>query len=352
MLHHRESFSGECYGLCGLEINVHIVILIEFFAFHIFVSHNPNICLFLFAAISTMAEQPRKYADLYKQRVEKKKHASVMAMIDRIEEQRARRAAGPVRVECVSRVPGLEESGPSSASVTDPVAPADCVSDINPDLAAGAAELAAEVEALDSEYPTMDAEVENTGSGVPTMEGFLEMMRAHAVKWNMRINQLTDLMRDLKPHLPYPDLPITGKTVLRLPMSPPPIISVPPGQYIPCPLKELLKYVPESVTQLDELLLDIGIDGIEITKSPAKTGWPILVHINGAKIRPLMMGFYMGSGEPSCVNEYLGPFVDELEELIRDGALVSKANTLMSVRIRLFCCDTKARIFVTGKRDV
>lgn len=191
-----------------------------------------------------------------------------------------------------------------------------------------------------------DANAHGTGRD-HDKEAFLDVLRDYAVLYNVPLVQLTYLLKVLSPFMPFA-LPKRGRTVMKLPVKTPSPIIVAPGQYIHIGVENALKYVPVSVTGLEKIVLDINLDGVCMAESPPVTSWPIMLSIVGSNVRPFPCGVYIGPGQPGNANEYLRMFVEEMLQIRGRKVLVSSSQKEMSVEIRLFCCDTKARTFITG----
>lgn len=66
----------------------------------------------------------------------------------------------------------------------------------------------------------------------------------------------------------------------------------------------------------DELILDIGIDGLPLFKGSSKFLWPILGKIvNISRIR------YLGDKKPRNVDNYLHDFVEEIKKIKKGGTI-------------------------------
>lgn len=63
-------------------------------------------------------------------------------------------------------------------------------------------------------------------------------------------------------------------------------------------------------------------------------------------IKPFVVAIWCGEGKPTCVNEYIAQFVDELNALVLNGILINENH--INVLIRCFICDTPARAFLKG----
>lgn len=60
----------------------------------------------------------------------------------------------------------------------------------------------------------------------------------------------------------------------------------------------------------------------------------------------MIIGLFHGKNKPSKIEEFLAPFVDEIEPILRNGVLINGHK--LSVRIRTFICDSPARAFIKG----
>jgi hypothetical protein len=90
---------------------------------------------------------------------------------------------------------------------------------------------------------------------------------------------------------------------------------------------------------------------VPLTKSSQHTFWALLCILrNVPQIKyAFIVGIYYGKSEyakPSNVGEFLGPFVDEMEILLKNG--LSHADSLLKISIRCFILDVPARSMVKG----
>lgn len=53
---------------------------------------------------------------------------------------------------------------------------------------------------------------------------------------------------------------------------------------------------------------------------------------------PIVIAIWCGEGKPSTLNEFLGPFVIELIQIVQNGVNINGHQ--ISVRIHCFVCDT------------
>ena len=68
----------------------------------------------------------------------------------------------------------------------------------------------------------------------------------------------------------------------------------------------------------DEFCIDIGIDGVPLTKSSNSQLWPILGTIFPSE-EVFVIGIFYGLKKPYCANIYLKKFVEQIKEISRDG---------------------------------
>lgn len=61
---------------------------------------------------------------------------------------------------------------------------------------------------------------------------------------------------------------------------------------------------------------------------------------------PFVVAVWFGNSKPSCVNDYLSKFVEELNHLIEHGMCVNGYKLI--VKIRSIIADTPARCFLKG----
>lgn len=63
-------------------------------------------------------------------------------------------------------------------------------------------------------------------------------------------------------------------------------------------------------------------------------------------IKPMVIAIWSGEGKPTVLNEFLEPFVNELNDLLRDG--ISINGHQIAICVRCFICDSPARAFIKG----
>lgn len=63
-------------------------------------------------------------------------------------------------------------------------------------------------------------------------------------------------------------------------------------------------------------------------------------------IQPLVIAIWCGESKPTILNDFLGPFVNELNSLLINGAMINGYQ--INISTRAFVCDTPARAFIKG----
>lgn len=170
---------------------------------------------------------------------------------------------------------------------------------------------------------------------------------------SFRINQmaLKELINILNERLPHV-LPEDPRTLLSTPRS----ISINSignnGYYWHHGVEYCLQKCLQNVEELPSVInLNINVDGLPIYRSSKQEFWPILCNIlELSQIKPMVFGIFWGFGKPNSVNDFLRPFVNEMNNIIQNGLLIKKNEKSYKVliRIRAFICDSPARAFVKG----
>lgn len=142
-------------------------------------------------------------------------------------------------------------------------------------------------------------------------------------------------------------------------------------------LGKCLKNIFVTLDRDFSLRLNFNIDGLPLYKSSNQVFYPILASIHGnsssnrskfqimllqlnvyiiilnkivgmPEIKPMVIAIWCGEGKPTDLIGFLDPFVNELNDLLRDGILINDHK--ISIFVRCFICDTPARAFIKGFR--
>lgn len=60
----------------------------------------------------------------------------------------------------------------------------------------------------------------------------------------------------------------------------------------------------------------------------------------------MAIAIWCGDSKPDCANDFLYPFVSELNGILRNGIMINQCR--VNVMIRCFSCDAPARAFIKG----
>lgn len=147
-------------------------------------------------------------------------------------------------------------------------------------------------------------------------------------------------------------LPESRPTLLRTPKTPIVIKTCFPGRYYHFGLKKCLRRCNYSFLQNNNIVeIDINIDGVSLSKSSKLKMWPILGAFPGyPNTSPFLIGCYEGYADPNNVEVYLQEFVEEMTDILINGAEVTPQLILKPLKIRLFSCDMPGRSFVKGTK--
>lgn len=109
-------------------------------------------------------------------------------------------------------------------------------------------------------------------------------------------------------------------------------------------LLHLLKHFV-LVKNVSMLNIWFNIDGLPIDKK-GKSFWPILCVIcyESTIMKLFIVGAYFGSKKPYNVQEYLHPFIEELNYLLEHGLVIN--NNTININIKGIIADAPARAFI------
>lgn len=93
----------------------------------------------------------------------------------------------------------------------------------------------------------------------------------------------------------------------------------------------------------DEIIIDINIDGLPISKSSNKQLWPILLSVVDTK-DVLLVGVFEGHSKPHSQEQFLRLFINEMCKIMEKGFAFE--NKIFNVKLRSFICDAPARSFL------
>lgn len=159
------------------------------------------------------------------------------------------------------------------------------------------------------------------------------------------------LLKLLKKHLPHYNLPGDARALLKTPRCVRDR-AIGGGRYHHFGLERSLRHACQGKEFLEdvnvnELSLQVNIDGLPIFKSSSNTFWPILVRVYSSEevsTDPFAVGIFFGESKPTDVNEFLEDFCDDYLKLKETGIEIQ--NRHFAVSISCFICDAPARAYV------
>ena len=159
---------------------------------------------------------------------------------------------------------------------------------------------------------------------------------------------LSDLLKLLR-NFGHPELPKDSRAILKTPRHTT-VTPCPPGEYFHYGIKEALFNILSYKTLDKNIIIDINIDGLPITKSTNRTLWPILGRlVKNPNIPPFVIGVYHGTAKPESINVYLNPFIQDYKKVNVEG--FKYRNTHYTVTLRCVICDSPARSFCTSTKQ-
>lgn len=182
-------------------------------------------------------------------------------------------------------------------------------------------------------------------STIEIINSFRDDLSVWAVQCNVSNSTIDKLLKIMKKstNISTINLPLDSRTLLNTPCSNKlNVRSVIPGHYSHFGLKTgILRYASSN---LSEIKIAIGIDGLPLAKSSNTQLWPILAYIIGMPKTVFPLGIYHGNSRPKNSDDFLADFISESKELLSNGIVLN--NILKKVTIDIFVCDAPAKAFI------
>lgn len=178
----------------------------------------------------------------------------------------------------------------------------------------------------DTEIPS-NVEIHSRGAETD-LRGFL-------VHWSIKNKVPQSLINELLVGLRkfgHPELPCDARTLCQTPKKIE-LMLLGDGTYshygLEKALKEQLRFL-EGQEIPANLLIDINIDGLPLSKSSGSSVWPILGRIVGMQYaEPFLVAAFHGKGKPSSAAEFLEQFLAEYLKLRDEGFIWARPSTLL-----------------------
>lgn len=146
-------------------------------------------------------------------------------------------------------------------------------------------------------------------------------------------------------HIYTDNLPNDSRSLLITPKSTGlKLLPVNPVKYFHFGLESgLLRY---ATSNLSEIKVALGIDGLPLSKSSNSQFWTILAYVIGLPTKQVFpVGIYHGYEKPKDSDLFLDEFVKEAQHLVNNGIKINET-TSIKVIIDVLCCDAPARAFL------
>uniref|UniRef100_A0A182XN15 Transposase domain-containing protein n=1 Tax=Anopheles quadriannulatus TaxID=34691 RepID=A0A182XN15_ANOQN len=100
----------------------------------------------------------------------------------------------------------------------------------------------------------------------------------------------------------------------------------------------------------DGFVIDFCFDGLPLYLNDSKQFWPILMKVFNIPNMPVMpVALFFGLSKPASVDQYLEDFVEEINELQKNGLMMHGRSYW--VKIRCIIADTPARAYIKGVKS-
>ncbi|CAI6358346.1 unnamed protein product [Macrosiphum euphorbiae] len=166
-----------------------------------------------------------------------------------------------------------------------------------------------------------------------------------AIERNVAQNTVNDLLSILKQHKCFEEIPSDCRTLLSSSSSKTKDIRVVnPGNYYHFGLKRGIENTLKRVRIEGNIKVVVGIDGLPLSKSSSSQFWPILAYLDPYKGYIFLIGLYHGHKKPADSNDFLRNFIEEAEDLVRNGIYLD--NKIRTVSIHSICADAPAKSFI------
>lgn len=98
------------------------------------------------------------------------------------------------------------------------------------------------------------------------------------------------------------------------------------------------------------IILDFNVDGLEIAKGAKSSMWPIQGLIRNSKSKPFVVGLFYGKHKPVDFDEFLKPFVDDMNKLMATPQFIHGKH--FEIKLGRFIFDAPARSSCCGIKAV
>lgn len=208
-----------------------------------------------------------------------------------------------------------------------------------------------EIESFESKSDSYYSSDEKT-AGIDFFNNDTELILKSLAQWAVNFNitnlALSALLKLLKSHKCFINFPVDARTILKCSNNnSKEILSVIPGKYYHFGISNGLGNISSFLNNFgDTIKINIGIDGLPLTKSSGSSFWPILGSIQCFSCTYVfIIGLYWGLEKPHDSNIFLNDMVKELKELSVIGMVTPYGKKI--VLVDCISCDAPAKSFIS-----
>lgn len=195
----------------------------------------------------------------------------------------------------------------------------------------------------------VDSESDDADAEAPTSE-LVTSLRFWASSFSVSLAALTALLSILRVF--HPELPRDARTILKT-QGEIKTKKMEGGEYYHFGLATGLMSKLNSLklpASLTTIKLQFSIDGLPLFRSSRTQFWPILATINADYSKsPFLVGLFCGFTKPKSVFEFLGPFIEDLSCILKNGICYNGQQIMAEVCS--FICDAPARAFIKNVKS-
>ena len=146
------------------------------------------------------------------------------------------------------------------------------------------------------------------------------------------------------------DIHVDRRTILKTPRSKPQFQNFHHFGIRPSMLRRLKKGLIYSVERDQPILLDTFIDGIPLDDCNDVNFWMVLGRIHNAIDKtPFVISAFCGEGKPPCIDSFLNPLIEDIDDLQNNGIRYNNHRT--SILVNAIIADKAGRDLCKGTRS-
>ncbi|KAJ8685366.1 hypothetical protein QAD02_021159 [Eretmocerus hayati] len=165
-------------------------------------------------------------------------------------------------------------------------------------------------------------------------------------------NCLQALLHELREIPGLATIPASPRTILQTPRHSKPVTLIGGGEYCHIGVEECFnEIIRRRIATGDmstRIRLILSTDGAPLGSSSGKTLWPILASCSLSE-NVYIIGVFLGSSKPHDANEFFGPTVEDLQNVINDG--FEHDGRQYSVELYALICDAPGKAYVLGLKS-